>query len=48
MKNCLVCDNPTYTWYEVLDRMCGDEKSLPDKLCEYHMESIRQQLKDVI
>lgn len=46
--NCLVCNNPTWTWYEVLGAVCGDEKSLISKLCETHRDSIIQQLKDVI
>ena len=47
-SQCLVCNNPTYTWYEVFRDNCGKENYGLPELCNEHQMKIKIQLGDVI
>lgn len=46
-KECIVCNNPTYTWFEIMRDNCGKSpKETIDSLCKHHQGLFALQLMD--
>lgn len=48
--NCVMCDNPNYSWFEVLRDDCGTKSAVEsrDSLCDVHQDIFVEQLKDAM
>lgn len=46
---CSMCDNPKWTWYEVLGADCGvcDHTETFKKLCDVHQDIFREQMQEL-